>query len=502
MCARPNWEHALWHAPSGPAMKPCPLAAALLLAAAVGSVGAVVVKGSHASALSRSSASSSAVARRFGPKHCVLIERSSTGSCTMRTDCHGQDTSSLEFAFDCWSSNGDIFRHSYGRGGFGEKEAFDTEVQCAQCHPPSEDIAKQPAKSEVPKVLPQTKTSQHPLMSSLHPAARAAATIAATEDKASNETRSTVPRVVGGMGDLASRKKADPAPAISRYGPKKCVSTWLNPQGHCIVQTACQEADISSYEFGLICRDSKGVKTRHVFGRGSFDVSETFDTLAECNECIGLDDERAVAFRAQKRHWQQSADASEVATLSEEVQTLTKGMTSMLGAVLKLRQKVEVEKMTTQAPSVVATLAAWSGEGSLDASGGSDAGAQATVPATKPRLRAAAAATATVAQVQEVKRKHRHRRRRVVEYEDDDDEDDGEEEKSRDVRLTKTEDAQKDDGEDAIANSDDGEGPTNGIGEVLTEDADAEGSELTVAEDGVASAGSLDDGTSSLEPAW
>jgi len=259
--------------------------------------------------------------------------------------------------------------------------------------------------------------------------------------------------------------------------------------------------DISSYEFGLICKDGKGVKTHHIFGRGSFDASETFDTLAECTECIGLDDERAVAFRAQKRHWQQSADASEVETLSEEVQSLTKGMTTMLSAVLTLRKKVKDEKMTTPSPSVVATVAAWSGEGSLDSSSGSDAGTQAEVPATQPQIRAATAATAPVAQVQEVKRKHRHRRRRVVEYEDDDKEGD-EEEDSRGDQHAKTKDAQEDDGEDGEGNSDDDDGPTNGIGEVLTLDADAEGSELTVAEDGVASAGSLDDGTSSLVAAW
>jgi hypothetical protein len=277
--------------------------------------------------------------------------------------------------------------------------------------------------------------------------------------------------------------------------------------------------DITSYEFGLICIDASGTKTRHIFGRGSFDNAETFDTLAECSECVGLDDQRAVAFRAQRKHWQQSEEANEVATLSEEVKTLTQGMTSMLGAVLKLRQKEEEKKKTTPPPSVVATLAAWSGEGTSDdvSAGESEAGEPPATPAAAapaaaasaavtPRLRAAAASAASTAQV----KKRRHRRRRVVEEEDEDDEDsdnDDQEDDDRDTQEDKGRRKQPQTQDDHKDNDDGDEyqrltPSTNGIGETLDEGADAESSELAVASDGEASAGALDDGSMGVDAAW
>jgi hypothetical protein len=426
----------------------------------------------------------------------------------------------VEFAFDCWAANGDIFRHSYGIGGFAEHEDFDTDVQCAQCHPPSEDAVQKTAVPALAKVAETSQTvsfaktkaahspAQHPLAPMLAPSARAAAAIAGTEDQKAG-TRHSLPRVAGGMGDLATKREIRVEPVVSRYGPKQCVSTWRSTEGHCILQTACQDVEISSYEIGLICIDPRGGKTRHVFGRGSFDSSETFDTLAECSQCIGLDDQRAVAFKVQRRRWKQSEEANEVATLSEQVHTLTQGMTSMLSAVLKMRQKVENEQKSTPSPSVVATLAAWTGELTAASSEVKDitSAASSSDGGSTPRLRNTATATSprmpVVAQVEEVKTKHHHRRhhrRRIVEDEDEDqDEDDDVSDTRRDT----------DDGEGEKVQSDEDEGPeltedTNGVGEPLSlsESSDAEASELDLAADGEASAGALDDGSMSLEPAW
>merc|ERR1719399_570973 len=69
---------------------------------------------------------------------------------------------------------------------------------------------------------------------------------------------------------------------VVKYGPSKCVSTYKSPQGHCMMQTACSQANITDYEFGLICVDKAGAPTRHLFGRNSFDPDETFDTLIMC----------------------------------------------------------------------------------------------------------------------------------------------------------------------------------------------------------------------------
>lgn len=424
----------------------------------------------------------------------------------------------MDFAFDCWSANGDIFRHSYGRGGFDEHEEFDTKVQCAQCHPPATDAPKPMPKHVAAKAWQRTvsfaksKASQHPLadivakVAQAAPVARVAAALAGTEE---NFTRSHAPPISGGMGDLASSKEATAGPATSRYGPKDCVSTWRNTDGHCVVRTACQAVDIASYEMGLVCIDAKGIKTRHVFGRGSFDVAETFDTLAECSECIGLDDQRAVAFRVQRKQWQQSEEASEVATLSEEVKTLTKGMTSMLGAVLKLRQKesekVAAARMTTPSPEKVeaekeasATLAAWSNEDVATAS-------TPVASVAAPRLRSAAAAQRhpqLVAQVEDVREKRHHHRRRIVEEEEEkDDDEDGAGDSQDDSRGVQDGGSGKAVAQDS-SKDEWGTGQTAGIGEILSGGTDAEASELAVAADGEDSATALDDGSASFDSSW
>jgi len=53
--------------------------------------------------------------------------------------------------------------------------------------------------------------------------------------------------------------------------------------------TECNEAEISDYEFGLVCVDKSGYPVKHLFGKGSFDPEESFDTLIKCEECLGLE---------------------------------------------------------------------------------------------------------------------------------------------------------------------------------------------------------------------
>merc|ERR1719375_714447 len=103
------------------------------------------------------------------------------------------------------------------------------------------------------------KANYRPLNTSLplSPSARAAAALSKTEGF-KNGAQYTSPHVAGGLGNLAARSRSRTTVAVSRYGPQKCVSTWRSEEGHCIVQTACKDVDISAYEFGLICVDSKG----------------------------------------------------------------------------------------------------------------------------------------------------------------------------------------------------------------------------------------------------
>lgn len=477
-------------------MKPRRLLSAFLVSASTASC--VVLEGRHSSS-SSSASLTPAKAGRFGPNDCVSVERSSAGFCVIKTECHGRDTSSLEFAFDCWSASGDIFRHAYGKGGFGEQEAFDTEVQCAECHPPANDQFASPAAAVAAKAINiarsvASKVSQKPPANLAHlpgvrnptsPAGRAAAAIAGTEQASPNAK----PQVAGGLGELATRTAAAQSPSVSRYGPNKCISTWRSREGHCIVQTACQNVDISNYEPGLICTDSNGKRTRHVFGRGSFDSVETFDTLAECSKCVGLDDQRVVALAVQKRRWRQSAEASEVASLSAEVKTLTQGMATMLNTITKLRGKVK-EKERMRAAALRATSNA--------------------SPISTPRLSTAPAAPeAQVQSDDQVARMHhkhhhhhkhrKHRSRRVVEAEDAD-----AAQSSSDGADSSSEGSPP----EAIQQADEWsfsfgggyQGPeTNGIGEVLSDNPDAEASELTLASDGMDMAGGVDDGTSGFD---
>eukprot|EP00929_Paragymnodinium_shiwhaense_P076472 TRINITY_DN3932_c0_g1_i3.p1 TRINITY_DN3932_c0_g1~~TRINITY_DN3932_c0_g1_i3.p1 ORF type:complete len:694 (-),score=241.14 TRINITY_DN3932_c0_g1_i3:95-2176(-) len=75
-----------------------------------------------------------------GPQNCVAFSRSSAGTCVIETNCQGRDISQVEFAFDCEATDGDIVRHSFGKGGFDVDELFDTEVPCARCLVPTESL--------------------------------------------------------------------------------------------------------------------------------------------------------------------------------------------------------------------------------------------------------------------------------------------------------------------------------------------------------------------------
>jgi hypothetical protein len=78
-------------------------------------------------------------------------------------------------------------------------------------------------------------------------------------------------------------------PNTVSYGPRGCVSTHRSEEGHCIVATACEKIDILDYELGLVCVDTVGSPVKHLFGKGSFNPVETFDTQIKCKECLGLE---------------------------------------------------------------------------------------------------------------------------------------------------------------------------------------------------------------------
>merc|ERR1719355_94956 len=85
-----------------------------------------------------------------------------------------------------------------------------------------------------------------------------------------------------------------PPAAAAFFGPGGCVATFRSPTGTCVMQTRCKGQEVpDTYEYGLTCVDDKGVSTRHLFGAGSFDPVETFDTLIKCDLCLGVDGQKA-----------------------------------------------------------------------------------------------------------------------------------------------------------------------------------------------------------------
>jgi len=76
---------------------------------------------------------------------------------------------------------------------------------------------------------------------------------------------------------------------VVKYGPKDCIETYRNKKSECVVQTRCAAEDVKSYNFGMICVGEDGVPVNHVFGKGSFDPEEKFNTLIKCKKCMGLE---------------------------------------------------------------------------------------------------------------------------------------------------------------------------------------------------------------------
>merc|ERR1719316_1288670 len=222
----------------------------------------------------------------FGPDDCVSLSRSTGGTCVLATNCEGKDTSAVEFSFICSDATGMEVKHTFGTGGFLDKETYDTEVECERC-------LKDPARKAD---VEQTRKAE-----SSEPAA--ASEKAAAPEKAAASTEAEDTESVVSTADsralltkFAKSKPEEPAgvpPATSSfYGPGGCVAVY-SKDGSCWMQTRCQGQNISDYDFGMNCADSDGQITKHMFGKNSFDAEETFNTLVTCEQCLALDQEPA-----------------------------------------------------------------------------------------------------------------------------------------------------------------------------------------------------------------
>jgi len=151
------------------------------------------------------------------------------------------------------------------------------------------------------------------------------ATEAPKEEEAKEET-TEAPTTPEGHVEL-------PPSHAAFYGPGGCVATFRSPDGTCVMQTRCAEQKTDDYEYGLTCVDDKGVSTRHLFGAGSFNAVETFDTLIKCDLCLGVDTGKATP---------------EVKELADDVFALQNEMKVLKDDVDLIKDKLEGE--TTAAP--------------------------------------------------------------------------------------------------------------------------------------------------------
>lgn len=258
---------------------------------------------------------------RFGPRGCATLTRSLAGSCLFRTDCDGQDISSLDFELDCVHAEGSVVRHDFGRGGFDTVEEYDTEVKCARCRLPNAkvnvkagnfrrgpvavDLTPDPEAADPVEGAPSQQVAFH---------AESAASAGDKESKGE-----------GTPGSLKADSK------VVKYGPKSCVSTYRAKSGHCVMKTSCKGVSLSGYEFGLVCVEASNKKVRHLFGEDSFDDEETFDTLIRCKECLALDAPQRASLDAK---------GGDLAKLVASVEDLTKTAEVMTGSIAKLEKEV------------------------------------------------------------------------------------------------------------------------------------------------------------------
>lgn len=281
---------------------------------------------------------SSPVATRFGPSQCVSLSRSPTGSCVLSTDCDRVDISKTEFAFDCVGKDDSVMvRHSFGKGGFDAREEFDTEVKCDRCEPVSM-LAAAPAKKARPakkkaRKIAKVKQVHAPKPTrakiELAPENIPASVLVAAKSRARTKAASKA-KTKSRIWPFTSWTKKQPD--VVKYGPDGCVSTYKSEKsGHCIMRTNCAKTDISNYEFGLVCVDKTGSPVRHLFGKGSFDQEETFDTLIKCDQCLGLEDvPDEVAINGEL-----TTMARDISELKDSVKTISGNVKLLNAAVFK-----------------------------------------------------------------------------------------------------------------------------------------------------------------------
>mmetsp|Transcript_49494 Transcript_49494/g.105816 ORF Transcript_49494/g.105816 Transcript_49494/m.105816 type:complete len:496 (+) Transcript_49494:205-1692(+) len=239
----------------------------------------------------------------LGPGGCVSLSRSAEGTCVIDTDCSA-NISETEFAFVCFNPGSSVPHalHSFGRGGFAQKESFDTGVSCGSCTSVEYALS---AGGPLLSAKSAATGGFSPLRSD-----EGASNFAAGEGNASTEGE-----ISRGSAVSAAARRVQTA----FYGPSACIATYLSDRGTCMIETRCSGiAGLPEFTVGLTCLDQTGDYTRYLFGKDSFQPEEVFDSTLRCQACLGVGDEPV----QQLRTLVPKLLVEDVGMLKEEVRTL------------------------------------------------------------------------------------------------------------------------------------------------------------------------------------
>ena len=200
--------------------------------------------------------------------------------------CYRPLLDALEYAFFCDDGLGGRTQHSYGVGGFDAKETYLTDVKCAGgC------VA---LNAHVAPLIKETRSDQLDQEVFWDPSKLKIP----TDDKTFSrkfplavQRQGELRRLVKTYGDAVFDAGGgdDPKAKASIVGPGACGRMFKSVRGTCVLETRCNDHDLSKTRLGFTCVDLEGRSVRHVFEENAFLQEETFDTNVPCSLCLGLD---------------------------------------------------------------------------------------------------------------------------------------------------------------------------------------------------------------------
>jgi hypothetical protein len=270
--------------------------------------------------------SGASAAFAYGPDGCVHVSRSSQGTCVFKTSCL-KDISDVEFSFVCAEASGEQVEHIFERGALTKSDHWDTSVQCKKCLAPTMHhvlMKKAHDEEKDAEADEESDTEKDTEKESEKESEKEEETVEAKEEAKENATadeakKAEEAKAVEDLKETATKMVAVPPSYAAFYGPGGCVTTYKGPSGSCIMETNCEGESMADFTYGLMCVDGKGDRVRHVFMGDAFDSVETFDTLIECDLCLGLDSAGSVGL------------GQEVGELKDEVKVLTEKVAALEG---------------------------------------------------------------------------------------------------------------------------------------------------------------------------